>query len=190
MRSAVNLEFETVEILLSSDTKTRAVDAFAISWVKLERQRRRLTGNLIFQHTSFVDKNLEHQNAIRKAILEKRTGNHKRFIGAIRKLTNVSVGELIGEPYRVLKRDIAQSYVHRNKILHGQQAGQSLSRLDIEASIKSIRNWCELLATGSAERFGYDGFSRNSLVKTNRQDIVVAVDRALGEGWKEFVQQI
>jgi len=38
MTTAATHEFSTVEILLQSDAETRAVDAFAISWVKLEKQ--------------------------------------------------------------------------------------------------------------------------------------------------------
>jgi len=102
MKSTVASEFETVDLLLSSGAETRAVDAFSISCVKFEKQLRRLNANLIFQHSVFDGKCSRHKDEIRQAILEKRTANHNRFIGGIRKLSGLTAKELIGEQYRPL----------------------------------------------------------------------------------------
>ncbi|WP_417699859.1 hypothetical protein [Pseudophaeobacter sp.] len=190
MKNTVSLEFTTVDLLLKSDAETRAVDAFAISWVKLEKQLRRLTSNLLFQHSAFEEGVSDHKAAIRTAILRKATGNHDRFIGAIYRLSNHSVKDMIGDRYRDLKRDTSAAYRHRNKILHGQQTGWSLTRPDLERSVSSMWEWCELLAAGADEHIGYDGFSRDSLRKNRKEGITQAVDKALADGWEEFIRGI
>ncbi|MEP3918464.1 MULTISPECIES: hypothetical protein [Paracoccaceae] len=176
--------------MLSSDAETRAVDAFTISWVKLEKQLRRLTSNLIFQHSAFDEGESAHKSAIRAAILKKKSANHDRFIGAFYRLATCSVKELIGNEYTALKRDTNKALQYRNKILHGQQTGQSLKRSDLEASISSMRRWCELLAVQAHNRIGYDGFSRSSLRKNGRAEVSAAVDKALVNGWEEFIRNI
>ena len=65
MKNHTSDEFYTVDILLQSDANSRAVDAFVISWVKLEKQLRRLTSNLIFQHSEFEKEKSGHEEAIR-----------------------------------------------------------------------------------------------------------------------------
>lgn len=190
MKNTITLEFSTVDLLLGSDAETRAVDAFAISWMKLEKQLRRLTANLIFQHSAFEEGMSEHKSRIRESILQKKSANHDRFIGAILRLSDVSVKSLVGDRYRTLKRETNTAYSFRNKILHGQQTGQSLTRRELEKYILSMREWCELLAVGADERIGYDGFARNSLRKNRREDISAAVDSALVGGWEEFIRNI
>lgn len=190
MKNAASLEFSTVDLLLLSSAETRAVDAFTISWVKLEKQLRRLTSNLIFQHSIFEDGVSDHKMAVRNAILQKTTANHDKFIGAIYRLSNCSVKELMGDQYRTLKRETNTAYQYRKKILHGQQTGHSLSRNDLEKCISSMRDWCELLADRADERIGYDGFSRNALRKNGREKITEAVDSALAGGWEKFIRRI
>ena len=73
---------------------------------------------------------------------------------------------------------------------HGQQTGHSLTRIELEKCISSMREWCELLADRADERIGYDGFSRNSLRKNGRAEITEAVNAAVAEGWEAFVQKI
>lgn len=163
MKNRALLEFSTVDLLLQSDAETRAVDAFTISWVKLEKQLRRLTSNLIFQHSAFEEGASEHKTAVRRAILQKTTANHDKFIGAFYRLSNYSVKNLMGDQYRTLKRDTNTAYQYRKKILHGQQTGHLLTRIELERCISSMRDWCELLSVRADEHIGYDGFSRNSL---------------------------
>lgn len=190
MKNTTSAEFSTVDLLLKSDAETRAVDAFTLSWVKLEKQLRRLTSNLIFQHSAFEDGASEHKTAVRAAILQKTTANHDKFIGAIYRLSNCSVKDLMQDQYRALKRDTNTAYQYRKKILHGQQTGHSLTRTELEKCISSMRAWCELLADRADERIGYDGFSRNSLRKNGREEITVSVDKALAGGWEEFIRRI
>lgn len=190
MKNTVSDEFSTVDLLLNSDAETRAVDAFTISWVKLEKQLRRLTSNLIFQHSAFEKGVSEHKTAVRRAVLRKKTANHDKFIGAFYRLSNCSMKDLMGDQYPTLKRGTNTAYDYRKKILHGQQTGHSLSRIELEKCISSMREWCELLAVRADEHIGYDGFSRNSLRKNERTKITEAVDNALAEGWEEFIRKI
>lgn len=190
MKNRISEEFHTVELLLCSDAETRAVDAFTITWVKLEKQLRRLTTNLIFQHSAFGGGKNDDKATLRKAILAKRTANHIRFIGAIRRLSGHSVGELIGDRYKPLKKEIDTSYKHRNKIFHGQQTGHSLARSDLEALIGSMREWCELLADGAQAELGYDGFTKAALSKNDNEEITRSVDKAMADGWERFVAGI
>lgn len=44
-----NHEFDTIDLLLSSDAPTRAVDAFALAVIKIERQFRKIFTNLVYQ---------------------------------------------------------------------------------------------------------------------------------------------
>jgi hypothetical protein len=46
-------EFETVQLLLNSGTRTLGVDAFALSLIKAERQIRKLFTYLMFQFPAF-----------------------------------------------------------------------------------------------------------------------------------------
>lgn len=190
MKNTAALEFSTVDLLLGSDAETRAVDAFAISWMKLEKQIRRLTSNLIFQHSAFEEGVSKHKSGIRKAVLLKKSANHKKFIRAFHLLSDCSVKDLMGDQYRALKRETDRAYGYRNKILHGQQTGELLTRSELEKCVASMREWCELLAVRADERIGYDGFSTNSLRKNGRKEISAAVDNALVEGWEEFIRKI
>jgi len=146
MTTAATHEFSTVEILLQSDAETRAVDAFAISWVKLEKQLRRLTSNLIFQHSVFEEGVSEHKSAVRNAILQKRTANHDRFIGAVYRLSNHSVKELIGDRYRCLKRDTNAAYQYRNK----------MSRVGIWFSPSVTKAWAKRALVSSGQSGGVE----------------------------------
>ncbi|MGC1504418.1 MAG: hypothetical protein WA782_09805 [Sulfitobacter sp.] len=190
MPNAVDNEFSTVDILLNSDAETRGVDAFVISWVKFERQLRRINGNLIFQHSALKEKHSEDREAVRRALLAKRTANHDKFIAGIRKLSGVNVNDLIGPRYRALKRDVDRAHKYRQKIFHGQQTGNSLTREQLINSIDSIREWCALLAAGSIDTLGYDGFSKNSLQKNGRPEITQAVDKGVAAGWEKFIKDL
>lgn len=190
MPNAVDNEFSTVNILLNSDAETRGVDAFVISWVKLERQLRRINGNLIFQHSALKEESSEDREAVRRALLAKRTADHNKFIAGIRKLSGFTVCDLVGSPYRKLKRDVDRAYKFRQKIFHGQQTGNSLTREQLISNVDSIKEWCVLLAAGSNYRLGYDGFSKNSLHKNRRPEITQAVDNGVATDWEKFIKDL
>jgi hypothetical protein len=175
MTSAIDDEFQTVDLILGSDATTRNVDAFCLTWIKFERQLRRLMANILYQATAFPEHDRNAKEALRAALLAKSNIKHDHFIGGIRKLTGQSTRDIIGERYRELRTGINTAYGFRNKIIHGQQTGHSLDGDQLAASLGHVREWCTILAREGVLRFGYDGFSRNSLRKTHREDVIAAV---------------
>ncbi|MEO4001891.1 hypothetical protein [Mesorhizobium sp. CAU 1732] len=86
---------------------------------------------------------------------------------------------------------VNQAYVFRNKIIHGQQTGINLTGACWLPARVTLREWCETVAKEGMERFGYDGFGRASLRKTNRADITASVDKAIkDDGWEVFVKSL
>lgn len=189
MLSAIDQEFETVDLILKSDSETMSVDAFCLTWIKFERQLRKLTANILFQASAFAEPDQETKKALRDALLAKNNIKHDHFIGGIRKLTSLSMKDLIGERYKELRKSIDKAYVFRGKIFHGQQTGFNLNRTELIATQGNVREWCSILAKESSARFGYDGFGRNSLRKTYRDELIASVDSAvLDQGWRNFVK--
>jgi len=180
-------EFKSIDLLLGSDCESRGVDAFCLSWIKLEKQLRKISANLIYQASDVTSAD---QGRMRAALYGHGSLSHTTFIGAIRHLTGVSVSDLIGARYDYLKRAADASYRNRQKIFHGQQTGQSLTRDALISRVGDIREWCELLSAGATARFGYDGFSGStSLFKTGRADVVEAVDKAVKrKGWEDYAR--
>ncbi|PDS95470.1 hypothetical protein CO659_22780 [Rhizobium sp. S9] len=180
-------EFKSIDLLLFSDSESRGVDAFCLSWIKLEKQLRKISANLIYQAS---DIKAGDERRLRDALYGHGNLSHTTFIGAIRYLTGISVSDLIGARYDYLKKAADASYRNRQKIFHGQQTGQSLTRDALISRVGDIREWCELLSAGATARFGYDGFSGStSLFKTGLAEIVVAVDKALKpKGWEAYAR--
>ncbi|NKJ03750.1 MULTISPECIES: hypothetical protein [unclassified Rhizobium] len=187
MNRGFESEFATVDLLLGSECESRAVDGFCLAWIKLERQLRKITANLIYQASTLTARDA---GKLREALYGHGSLDYNSFMGAINHLSGIPVSDLVGERYRPLKKEIGVCYRNRQKILHGQQTGQSLDREALLARIASIREWCRLLSVGAADRFGYDGFAGNtSLFKTDRPAVVEAVDKALRRrGWLAYAQ--
>jgi hypothetical protein len=189
MNSSIEREFETVNLILRSEATTKNVDAFCLTWIKFERQLRKLTANILYQATVFPEHDGDAKEALRAALLTKNNIKHDHFIGGIRKLTGQSMKDIIGERHSDLRMAINRAYNLRNKIFHGQQTGHNLDKDELALSQSNIREWCSILAKEGITRFGYDGFARNSLRKTNRGDITASVDRMLQNlAWEEFVK--
>ncbi|MBY5477112.1 hypothetical protein HFO84_07170 [Rhizobium leguminosarum] len=187
MNRGFESEFKSIDLLLGSDCESRGVDAFCLSWIKLEKQLRKISANLLYQAS---DIKAADAGKIREAFYGHRSLDYRSFMGAINHLTSVPVSDLVGDRYRILQNEVGVCYRNRQKIFHGQQTGQSLDREALHARVASIREWCHLLSVGAADRFGYDGFAGNtSLFKTDRADIVDAVDKALRRrGWLAYAQ--
>lgn len=191
MSSAIEQEFETVDLILKSGARTKNVDAFCLTWIKFERQLRKLTGNILYQATAFPASDRMAKEAMRAALLAKSNIKHDHFIGGIRKLTGHTMKDIIGDKHKELRKAVNQAYVFRNKIIHGQQTGQNLDGSLLASSQSDLREWCEILAKEGMARFGYDGFGRDSLRKTKRADITASVDKAIqDDGWEAFVKSL
>ena len=93
-----------------------------LTWIKLERQLRKLAANLVYQASTVQNSD---QVRFRKAIYDNSGLSHHTFMGAIHHLSGKSLKDLMGEQYRPLKKSIDASYAIRQKIFHGQQTGKS-----------------------------------------------------------------
>lgn len=170
-RPSLRQEFTTVAAILASESKTRAVDALILSWVKYEKQLRRIFCFLVFQHPVIT------RDAVSLVIsnLAKESGLYpQQFRQAIEVLSGSSIQELIGNQYSRLDSDIARIQKYRNKIFHGQLSGYYIPRERLEMDTVLIAKWISLLAAGADRSFGYDGLGRNTF-RAAKQSALIAV---------------
>lgn len=157
-------EFRTVDLIIGPPAETRAVDAFALSLVKAERQIRKLVTHLVYQFPCFGKSDVSR---LRDTLAK---NNKVYFEGCERGFDALyprSVKELIGKDYERLRSRLEEANKHRNKIFHGQITGVGLKRKDLLYFVDDIRKWCEILAHGCLSEFQYDGFGRNSFRKSD-----------------------
>ena len=156
-------EFQTVELLKESDTKTGRTDAFIISWVKAEKQVRKIFTYLIFQYKAF---NMKHVQDIIKIISSKNYLYFENFIKGFDAIYPI--------PFKnIVKPHIFDSFLQdkrrikkfRNKILHGQLTGEGLSSDNLKYEIHVIREWCKNVGNKMINEIHYNGFDRNSFRK-------------------------
>ncbi len=160
---SIEKEFLTVDLLIESDASTRAVDAFTISYIKAERQMRKLFTYLVYQSSGFSKKDIKH---IKKVINEDGRLYFQHFIKGFDLMSPKSLSELIGEDYNKYLKDFERYKSYRHKIFHGQLTNSSLTRSDLEKVVQSVKFWCKLIAKNAEKEIGYDGFKRNSFRKS------------------------
>lgn len=158
----VAAEFATVDAVLGSGATTRRTDALVLSWVKVEKQLRRLFSYLVYQNPAFSKADEAALVAVFVA--------HKRlywesFIACIDAHGPVTVRQLIGASYDECIAGLKRVRDYRNKILHGQITGEKLTSRQLEADVKFLREWIERLAVAARARLGYDGVGRNTFHK-------------------------
>jgi hypothetical protein len=155
-------EFATVDLVLGSDAETRAVDAFALSLIKAERQARKLLTYLVYQHPWC-------SRATATELKRALESSHKVYFNGLLAgwdaLYPRPVEQLVGTEYKRLRERIDAATKHRNKIFHGQLTGQGLSRAALLSFVTDLRTWCEALGRAAQAEVGYDGCGRNSLRK-------------------------
>jgi len=152
-------EFATVETLWQSAGETRRVDALILSWVKYEKQLRRLFCFLIFQHPKI---NADKIDAIIAVLAENRKLYPETFIAGIKALGVTSVPDLLGSHHDKLWSEIARIKSYRNKLMHGQITGRGIKSPQLERDVLWIIEWIACLATAADSTFGYDGLKRNT----------------------------
>jgi hypothetical protein len=152
-------EFSTVDTLWHSTGQTRRVDALMISWIKYEKQLRRLFCFLLFQHPKIGADTIDEVIAI---LAENRRLYPETFIKGIAALGVTSVPDLLGQRYVPLWREMARIKTHRNKLVHGQVTGQGIKSPQLERDVLWIVEWVACLATAAEGAFGYDGLRRNT----------------------------
>jgi len=164
---ALQEEFQTVEILWSSKARTRRVDALALSWIKYEKQLRRLFSFFVFQNPKISSLQLDE---VISTFAENRNLYPETFISGIRALGVTPIADLMGDAYIKLWPEIKRIKRYRNKILHGQNTGESVKSETLERDVILLVEWIAALARASDAAFGYDGLKRNtfSLAKTAR----------------------
>lgn len=166
--TAVELEFVTVQAVLDSGTETRAVDAFALSLIKHERQLRRLLTYSVFQFPVFSCKDIE---PLRRTLSANNRIFAEGFVRGLDALWPRSVATLVGARYVALSLSIARAVDARNKIFHGQVTELGLDRKTLLSLVADLREWCALLAKAAEGAYGYDGFGRDSYRKSPDADL-------------------
>jgi hypothetical protein len=166
-------EFETVVKVLASKAATRGVDALVLSWVKYEKQLRRLFCFLIYQHLRS-----HHGAAIDQVIaVLAQNGNlyPHTFVAGINSLGLTSIEQLVGPRHGALAAEIERVRGYRNKLIHGQVSGQNISTRNLERDVAYLIEWIGLLAHGAEHEFGYNGLRRNTYSRAkNASDFVGA----------------
>lgn len=159
---SVLVEFETVDLIVSSNTETRGVDAFALALIKAERQLRKLFTHLVFQFPCFSATDVPK---LREILASNKKVYFEGIEKGINNLAPTPVETLIGHEYPNLRIRLTEAISHRNKIFHGQLTDKNLDRAELLAFVRDIKRWCVLLGVGATENFGYDGSARNSFQK-------------------------
>lgn len=165
-------EFATVDTLWHSAAKTRRVDALMLSWVKYEKQLRRLFCFLLFQHPEIGADKIDQVIAV---LAENRRLYPETFIKGIAALRVTSVPDLLGSRYATLWREMARIKTHRDKLIHGQITGQGIKSPQLERDVLWIIEWVACLAAGAESTFGYDGLKRNTY-RVAKSTSKIAVD--------------
>lgn len=163
-------EFATVETIWRSEAATRGLDALILSWVKYEKQLRRLFCFLVFQNQHLG----KAKNAdVISVLVENRRVYPRHLINAIAALGVKTVPTLIGDRHDALAKDIDRINQYRNKLMHGQLTGDSLSREDMGRDVLLLIEWIDALANGAHHEFGFDGLERNACASAAAQNIAV-----------------
>ncbi len=152
-------EFATVEALWYSTAETRGVDALVLSWVKYEKQLRRLFCFLVFQHPKISAETID---AIIAVLARNRKLYPRTFVAGINALGVASVADLLSPRYAELSREISRIKKYRDKLIHGQITGQGIETPQLERDVLWIVDWVACLAVAAENTFGYDGLKRNT----------------------------
>lgn len=154
----LNEEFATVAALWDTNARTRTVDCLILSWVKYEKQLRRLFTHLVCGHQTFTE---DQVGDIIDEIVQHNRLYGKHFIKGLAELGH-PVSELVGNAHDGMQAKLSDIEKFRNKIFHGQITGHSLDREALEKAVATIIEWMEALATGAADAIGYDGLSSSA----------------------------
>lgn len=155
-------EFATVQALWDSKAKTRRVDALILSWIKYEKQLRRLFCFFIFEHAKIKDDDVD------TVITTLATNNQlypETFIKGIEALGVRSVPKLLGDDYEELWGNIQRIKVYRNKLMHGQLTGMGIESPQLERDVRSVVRWIACLAIAAENEFGYNGVRRKTYLQ-------------------------
>ena len=117
---SIQKEFAIIDYLDESSSKTKGVDAFSLSLLKMERQMRRLFTYLVFQSDAFQPC---HVKLLRDTLAKNSRLYFDHFLKDVDELLNgsgLSVESLVGDEFATMRKDIDKMRGYRNKIFHGQ----------------------------------------------------------------------
>ncbi|MBB3234538.1 hypothetical protein [Phyllobacterium endophyticum] len=186
-----NEEFSNIDLLLKNSKSSKlGVDIFCLSWIKAERQMRKLFMCLAYQSDliSALDSPTE------KTLMEDHLRSARVYLGGFRvgieDLSGLTLQALVGPNYNNLNRAIENGKTLRDKVFHGQISD---SRYDTQQLINladEIRQWCQNLAVSAHEQIGYDGFEDKALRKLNKVAFNDLSSRKVGdlEGFKNYLR--
>lgn len=155
---ALTKEFATVEAIWHSAAETRRVDALVLSWVKYEKQLRRLFSFFVFQHPKITREKLD---AVITVFVKNKNLYPETFISGIKELGVTPIPKLLGPAHTELWPEITRIKKYRNKIMHGQHTGQNIQSAQLERDVIHLIRWISELAQAADDAFGYDGLKRN-----------------------------
>lgn len=158
---ALKVEFATVEAIWHTVGETRRVDSLLLSWVKYEKQLRRLFSFFVFQHPRITKAELDDVIA---AFAVNRNLNPETFIAGMNALGVPPLSKLLGVAYPTLWAEIKRIKKYRNKIMHGQNTGQGITSAQLERDVIHIISWISRVAEEADAAFGYDGLRRNTYI--------------------------
>jgi len=157
-----NQDFETVNLILASNSETRGVDAFTLSWIKAEKQMRRVFTFLIFQNPNY---NKDSLFDLRRTLAENKNIYFRHFIKGINLILSKQIKDIYGDNYDEDIIKILSFAKDRDKIFHGQITASGLTRDDLLKRVDHIKRWCKKLDDKLSSEIGYNGFS-NSFCKS------------------------
>lgn len=159
-------EFQTVAAIWSlTDASTCSVDALLLSWVKLEKQLRRLFCCLVYQHDAIDGSNVKE---VIDALVANDRLSPRVFIKGIEELGAPTVRDMLGPEYDRLHGEICRIREVRNKLAHGQITGRGLGSHVLEQDTRLVIEWVAGLAEGAHRLIGYDGLGRNTFLTAKK----------------------
>jgi len=167
-------EFKTVNALLNSNFETRAIDAFVISLIKVERQIRRIFTFLIYQNEKYK---IGDQIQLRDVLSRNKNLYFEHFIIGIDRCYFKTVSQVYGKEYNSDLRALKGLRRERNKIFHGQLTDSNLSRNDLIDRVVLMKKWASNVARTFSLEIGYDGFARNSYRKSKRKLNIINTEK-------------
>lgn len=176
MQWNVHQEFAVVADLLTSTSRSKGVDAFALSLLKAERHARRMFTYLIFQNPSFDD---EHISQLRTALVEHETFAFASALAGIDLISPYTLTHLCGDHHATLLSLLPKIKKRRNKIFHGQLTHESLSTQELTDMATALMDWSISLAKNCSNKLGYDGFESSSFVKHSDAKFANSLKRQL-----------
>ncbi len=164
-------EFETIDMLVNSKTKTGRTDAFIIAFTKVEKQSRRIFTYIVFQYPEF---NLGHYRKILDVIALKGDLYFENFVKGFDGIYPRTFESIVGNALyqQFVSTDFPRIKKLRNKILHGQPTGKNLSASDLKSEIEVMQKWCQTVSESMVKEIGFDGLEWNSFRKNRDKDLV------------------